>query len=145
MQAIDLPWRTTVTKIIPFFILVLVAAFLAACGASHPKHAASAAGGSPGVQKGKAVYYSSVFNGKKTASGEIYDESKLTAAHRSLPFNTLVKVTNLKNGKSVVVKINDRGPFGKKERIIDLSLAAARQIGMLKAGVVDVKVEVQKK
>ncbi len=133
-QVPDLPWRTTVTKFTILFTLVLFAVLPAACGAGHPKHADPASAGSRFVQKGK-----------KTASGEIYDETKLTAAHRSLPFGTLVKVTNLASGKSVIVKINDRGPFGKKDRIIDLSLAAARKIGMVKAGVAAVKIEVQKK
>lgn len=94
------------------------------------------------VFTGKAVYYSSSYNGRKTASGEIYNETKMTAAHRTLPFGTIVRVTNLANGKSVVVRINDRGPFGRKERIIDLSLAAARKLEMVKAGVVNVRIEV---
>jgi len=132
-------------KSITLLALLFFAALPASCGAGHARHTDPASAGSRSVQKGKAVYYSSVFNGKKTASGDLYDETKLTAAHRSLPFGTLVKVTNLASGKSVVVKINDRGPFGKKDRIIDLSLAAARKIGMIKAGVADVKIEIQKK
>lgn len=90
---------------------------------------------------GKATYYADNFQNQKTASGEIYKKSKYTAAHKDLPFNTLVRVTNLKNGKSVVVKINDRGPFGK-EREIDLSYIAAKSIEMLSDGVVDVKVDI---
>lgn len=91
--------------------------------------------------RGFASYYGNEFQGRKTANGEIYDSSKLTAAHKTIPFGTLVKVTNLKNNKSVIVKINDRGPF-VEGRIIDLSYAAARQIDMLWDGVVQVEVEI---
>ena len=120
------------------------AVFLGAC-ASHPVPGPAGPGAFATAQDGKAVYYSSALQGRKTASGEPYDESKLTAAHRTLPFGTIVRVTNLANRKSVVVKINDRGPFGKKDRIIDLSLAAAEAIGMVKAGVAAVVLEVEKK
>ncbi len=90
---------------------------------------------------GNATYYSDKFQNQKTASGETYKKNKFTAAHRDLPFNTLVKVTNLKNGLSVVVKINDRGPFGNN-REIDLSYIAAKSIGMINDGVVQVKIDV---
>jgi rare lipoprotein A len=90
---------------------------------------------------GTASYYADEFDGKKTASGEIYDMNKLTAAHPSFPLNTKVKVTNLKNGLSVEVRINDRMP-SFKNRIIDLSLEAAKEIDMIKAGIQEVKVEV---
>ncbi|WP_457638322.1 septal ring lytic transglycosylase RlpA family protein [Oceanithermus sp.] len=93
------------------------------------------------VEVGIASWYGPNFNGKKTASGEIYDMNALTAAHRTLPFGTLVQVTRLDNGASVVVRINDRGPF-KKNRIIDLSYAAARQIGLIKSGTALVRIEV---
>jgi rare lipoprotein A len=76
-----------------------------------------------------------------TASGERFDKHKLTAAHRTLPFGTMVRVTNTRNGKSVVVRINDRGPYGPK-RIIDLSYAAAQQLDMINAGVAPVTLEV---
>ncbi len=94
------------------------------------------------VLHGKATYYADKYHGRTTASGELYDKKKLTAAHRTLPFGTKVKVTNLANKKSVVVTINDRGPFGKQERIIDLSRAAAEKIDMIEAGVVEVTVEI---
>ncbi len=90
---------------------------------------------------GKATYYADTFQNKQTASGEIYKKSKYTAAHKDLPFNTLVRVTNLKNGRSVVVKINDRGPFGR-DREIDLSYIAAKSIDMINEGVVDVRIDV---
>lgn len=80
-----------------------------------------------------ASWYGPKFHGKLTANGEQYDMHQLTAAHRTLPFNSLVKVKNLENGKSVVVRINDRGPFAKN-RIIDLSKKAARRIGMIGPG-----------
>jgi rare lipoprotein A len=92
---------------------------------------------------GIASYYGRGFHGKKTASGERFSKRALTAAHRTLPFGTRVRVTNLDNGKSVVVKINDRGPF-KKNRIIDLSQAAAKKIDMMKTGTARVKLKVLK-
>ncbi|TBH21080.1 septal ring lytic transglycosylase RlpA family protein [Thermus thermamylovorans] len=91
--------------------------------------------GRPGgwfAQEGLAVWYGPGFHGRRTASGERYDMHALTAAHPTLPFGTRVRVTNLKNGKSVVVRINDRGPFGGRY-IIDLSYAAAKAIGALSA------------
>jgi rare lipoprotein A len=96
------------------------------------------------VQKGLASWYGPEFNGKATSNKEIYDMHALTAAHPTLPFGTYVKVTNLDNGKSVVVRINDRGPF-VKGRIIDLSYAAAAKLGMSGPGVVPVTIEVLKK
>lgn len=93
------------------------------------------------VLHGKASYYYGKWIGRKTANGEIYRAKDVTAAHKTLPFNTRVRVTNLRNNKSVVVRINNRGPY-VKGRIIDLSLAAAREVDMTKAGVVPVKVEV---
>lgn len=88
---------------------------------------------------GVATYYGKEFHGKRTASGEIYNMYALTAAHRTLKFGTRVRVTNLQNRKSVVVRINDRGPF-VKGRIIDLSYEAARRIGLLSMGRVRLKI-----
>lgn len=96
------------------------------------------------TQSGKASYYYGRWIGRKTANGEIYRVNDVTAAHKTLPFNTMVRVTNLQNGKEVIVRINNRGPY-VRGRIIDLSLAAARQIEMTKAGVVPVKLEVLKR
>ena len=93
------------------------------------------------TETGKASFYADVFNGKETANGEIYDMNGFTAAHPSYPFNTVVKVTNLDNGKSIEVRINDRMP-NFRGRIIDLSLAAARKIEMINAGIQEVKLEV---
>lgn len=96
------------------------------------------------VLHGKASYYYGRWIGRKTANGEIYRAGDVTAAHKTLPFNTMVRVTNLKNGKSVIVRINNRGPY-IKGRILDLSLVAAQRIEMTKAGVVPVKAEILKK
>jgi len=92
-------------------------------------------------ETGYASWYGGKFQGRKTANGEIFDTNQLTAAHRTLPFGTLVKVTNMGNGLSVTVRINDRGPF-VEGRIIDLSRAAADAIGMMGSGVAYVSVEV---
>lgn len=92
---------------------------------------------------GMASFYADKFDGRVTASGETFDQQKYTAAHRTLPFGTLVKVTNLNNKKTVEVVINDRGPF-VKERVIDLSKVAAMDLGFVKQGVAKVKVEVVK-
>ena len=94
-------------------------------------------------QKGEASWYGPGFNGKKTANGETFNMYKLTAAHKRLPFGTKVKVTNLQNGKSVVVRINDRGPF-VKGRVIDLSKKAAQQIGLIQAGHAPVSIVILK-
>ncbi|MDZ7331227.1 MAG: septal ring lytic transglycosylase RlpA family protein [candidate division KSB1 bacterium] len=92
-------------------------------------------------ETGYASYYSMSMKGNKTASGERYDPYQLTAAHPSLPFGTIVRVTNLFNNESVVVRINDRGPK-EKSRIIDLSYAAAQKLDMISAGIVQVAIEV---
>lgn len=92
-------------------------------------------------EKGKASYYADKFEGKSTASGQIYQHHLKTAAHPTLPFGTFVKVTNILNNKTVVVIINDRGPFAKG-RIIDLSKSAAREIGGIRLGIFEVEVEV---
>ena len=91
--------------------------------------------------EGVASYYSDEFHGRKTANGETYDMYGLTAAHKTFPFNTEVRVTNLSNGKSIVLRINDRMP-GYKGRIIDISFQAARELGMIISGTANVKVDV---
>lgn len=95
-------------------------------------------------ETGKASYYAGNFIGRKTANGETFRKRKLTAASKTLPFGTRVKVTNLNNGRSVKVRINDRGPF-VKGRIIDLSWKAAKRIDMLNAGVVTVQLKYKKR
>lgn len=103
----------------------------------------NACGYSQQTEVGKATYYAHKFAGHKTASGEIYQPSKFTAAHREIPFGTHVKVVNLATNKAVVVEVNDRGPYSKG-RIIDLSYAAAKYIGLIKKGVLKVKIIVVK-
>jgi rare lipoprotein A len=90
--------------------------------------------------EGRASWYGPGFEGRRTANGETYDSSQLTAAHKTLPFGTFVRVTNPSSGASVTVRINDRGPF-KPGRVIDLSRAAAEQIGMIRAGTMVVRLE----
>lgn len=92
--------------------------------------------------EGMISYYADKFHGRRTASGQVFDKNAMTAAHRSLPFGTKVEVTNLANGKSVVVTINDRGPYAE-DRILDLSPAAARKIGLLGRGTVKAKMVVR--
>jgi rare lipoprotein A len=93
------------------------------------------------LERGVASWYGVPYHGRRSSNGEIYDMYKLTAAHRTLPFNTVVRVTNLTNGKHVDVRITDRGPF-VEDRIIDLSLAAAREIDMVTSGTARVLVEI---
>ena len=96
------------------------------------------------ASSGLASYYGGAFHGRKTASGARFNQHELTAAHKTLPFGTKVRVTNLLNSKNVNVTITDRGPF-HKGRVIDLSKGAAKKIGMLSAGLASVKIEVIKK
>jgi rare lipoprotein A len=120
-----------------FFLLLII--LLSSWGCSNCCTGGVSATGN--IQYGKASYYSDEFQGKKTASGEPFNKWAYTCAHRHLPFNTKVKITNLKNKKSVIVRVNDRGPF-VKGRIVDLSYAAAKEIDMIKDGIVKVKLEV---
>ena len=123
------PFRFRGLRILAFAGLWL----LTAC-ATPPQPAPGAAG-----ETGLASYYADRFHGRKTASGERYDRDDFTAAHRRLPFGTRVRVTRTDTGQTVVVRVNDRGPF-VKGRVIDLSYAAARKIGMLRKGLVAVRV-----
>ncbi|QHB16898.1 septal ring lytic transglycosylase RlpA family protein [Mannheimia pernigra] len=92
-------------------------------------------------QTGVASYYANKFNGRRTASGETFSNAKMTAAHKTLPFGTLVEVTNLRNGRSVVVRVNDRGPYSHT-RVVDLSSAAAKKIGMHRSGIAKVEIAI---
>jgi len=113
-----------------------LAVFLSSCATTSPQH------GQRGyTEQGKASYYARKFQGRKMANGERYRRGKMIAAHRTLPFGTKVKVTNLNTGESVRVEITDRGPF-ISGRIVDLSERAAKRLGYIKAGVVPVKVKV---
>lgn len=133
-------------KYFKIFLLFWVAEFFVGC-VSAPRFTSTKSisdnenSGYLLYEEGTASYYADEFNGRQTSNGEIFDMNQLTAAHRTLPFNTKVKVTNLVNGKSVIVRINDRGPF-KDDRLIDLSLAAAKEIDMISSGTSKVKIEV---
>jgi rare lipoprotein A len=112
---------------------IIISLLLALSTAACAKH--------DGIQTGKGSWYGKKFHGRQTASGEKYNMYALTAAHKKLPFNTMVKVTNLSNNRSVIVRINDRGPYAKG-RIIDLSYLGARKLGYINKGVAKLKVEV---
>ncbi len=124
-------------------IALAIAALASGCATSQPPPRTSRISDvSTGRgQEGKASWYGREQHGHLTANGERFDMYALTAAHRTLPMGTRVRVTNLRNGKSVVVRINDRGPYSKG-RIIDVSFAAARVLDMIDAGVVPARVEV---
>ncbi len=94
------------------------------------------------IVRGKASYYASKFHGRRTANGEVFSNKKMTAAHLKLPFGTLVKVTNLDNGRTVIVKVNDRGPH-TKAFILDVSQAAAKELGFYTKGVAKVEISYQ--
>jgi rare lipoprotein A len=137
-------------KILTLYLVFLIL-FLAACVPRHrivyerrtppPEKGAIEKRESRGVQQGIASWYGADFHGKQTSSGEVYDMYQLTCAHNTLPLGTMVMVTNLENGRSVELKVNDRGPF-VKGRIIDVSYAAARMLDMSEKGTAMVKVEV---
>jgi len=128
-----LPWRAPAG-----WLCALVLMALAGCS-STPKSGTPVSSGHS--ESGQASYYGNEFHGRKTANGERFDQGKLTAAHRTLPFGTRLKVTNTQNGRSVQVRVNDRGPF-VKGRVIDLSSSAFKAIGNLNAGVVPVRIQV---
>ncbi len=121
--------------------LVVVVSACVVLGAAPTRAELSSGDDDPEPAVGRASYYGPGFAGRRTASGAIFHPERLTAAHRSLPLGTKVRVTNLHNGESVLVTINDRGPF-VRGRQIDLSMGAARQIGMLGRGVAQVLIQV---
>lgn len=121
-------------------VLVWIFIFIASCSSVPLKSRPELVGC---TETGKASFYAMKYQFRKTASGERFNQFSHTAAHKELPFGTKVRVTNVKNGKSVVVKINDRGPF-IKGRIIDLSRSAFSSIGDTASGVIDVKIEIIK-
>jgi len=123
---------------LPKLLCLAVLLLLASC-ASGPSGGSNRSWRS--YQTGKASWYGGKFHGRKTASGERYNQWAMTAAHKKLPFGTHVRVTNLTNGRCCVVRINDRGPF-VWGRVIDLSVTAAKQIGVYSAGVAPVRLDV---
>jgi rare lipoprotein A len=130
-------------------LLVGFAGLAAGCGPAVPRFTSAVPAVESSVQPpagthalaGVASYYADDFNGRTTANGEVYDMYGMTAAHKTLPFNTRLRVTNLNNGMAVEVRINDRGPF-KEGRVIDLSLAAAQRLGMIGPGTASVQLEI---
>ncbi|MEO6776381.1 MAG: septal ring lytic transglycosylase RlpA family protein [Kofleriaceae bacterium] len=126
------------TRLVVFGWALAVVVLAGACGGGA-RHTHVEQPAAHTIYRGYATFYS---DPQMTASGERFDKHALTAAHRTLKLGTRVRVTNQDNGRSVVVRINDRGPFGNRKRIIDLSEAAARQLDMIEAGVVPVTVEV---
>jgi rare lipoprotein A len=130
------------------FALILGAALSLATGCARKVSASVPSAVKPArigdTETGIASWYGVPYNGRRSANGEIYDMEKLTAAHRTLPFDTWVEVTNLENKKRVDVRITDRGPF-VNGRIIDLSLAAARELDLVRAGIVRVRIKVIRK
>jgi rare lipoprotein A len=125
-------------------IAFLFGVLIVGCGASVPRFTSKEKRTvelASSQLSGIASYYADEFHGRKTANGETYDMHELTAAHRTLPFNTKLKVRNLENNKEVVVRVNDRGPF-KDDRVIDLSLEAAKLLGLIAKGTAPVELDI---
>ena len=137
--------KKTITRHAWTALLVGCCSLAQAQTASAPAAAPAAASAAPAAgadaSEGKLAWYGRKFAGRKTASGQRFNPDALTMAHKTLPFGTQVRVTNLKNQRSVVLRVNDRGPT-QADRIGDVSLAAARRLGMLRAGVIDARIEV---
>jgi rare lipoprotein A len=128
-------------------LVIVLVMLVAACGAAQTKKGKGTGTGTGKgtggeVQAGMATWYAT---GTMTASGERFDKNAMTAAHRTLPFGTVVRVTHRRSHKSVTVRINDRGPFGSKKRIIDVSKGAGAKLGIIDEGVAPVTVEVIKR
>jgi rare lipoprotein A len=119
--------------------LALLALAASGCASTKPPRATTAPPGTRIV--GLASWYGQRHQGHATASGEAYDMNKLTAAHRTMPFGTRLRVTNVENGRSVVVRVNDRGPW-VNDRVLDVSLAAAKTLGMVGGGITKVEIVV---
>lgn len=128
-------------RLLPFFFLAVFFLYLPVSGQDSSNVVTKKRVVKPKIQYGVASFYSNKFNGRKTSSGEIFSQQKLTGAHNTLPMGTYVRVTNLKNGKSIVVKINDR-LHHRNKRIIDLTRTGAQKLGYLKSGLTRVKLEV---
>jgi rare lipoprotein A len=128
-----------ILSLFSFFLFLFVHPLLAQDTATVKGKKGSS--GKAKIQYGVASFYSNKFNGRKTANGEIFSQQKFTAAHNSLPLGTYVRVTNLRNGRTLVVKINDR-LHHRNKRVIDLTRAAATKLGFIKSGLTRVKLEV---
>ena len=128
-------------KLCLLFVFVFSVSVLYVTAQQDSTYRAKISNSKSNIQYGLASFYSNKFNGRKTANGEIFNNQKLTAAHNTLPLGTYVRVTNLRNKRTVVVKINDR-LHHKNKRIIDLSRVAATKLGYIKSGLTRVKLEV---
>ncbi len=129
-----------------YLLLFFHIIFLMLCGCtSSPRYRSGPGERAPGgyYQVGVASYYGREFHGRKTSNGELYDMNAMTAAHPNLPFETLIEVTNLANGRKIVVRINDRGPW-VEGRIIDLSYAAAKRLDVIDSGTAKVGVKIMR-
>lgn len=133
--------RTMASNIVSHALALAIVRLLLQAEAPLAQTSVTSKAGIGATETGVAIFYSDAMQGKAVASGEKYDKDALTAAHRTLPLGTMVKVTNLKNNKSVVVKVNDRGPHGSNKRIIDLSRRAAQELDMIQDGKAQVRVE----
>ncbi len=124
-------------------LLLFTTLFLAGCAGSLPRFtgADSPAGDEGLLLEGQASFYGEEFAGRETSSGELYDPKALTAAHRTLAYNTRIRVTNRNNGLSVIVRVNDRGPW-RSDRILDISMEAARKLKMTDSGTVPVRIDI---
>lgn len=125
----------------PLILLFIILTTLSACSQTSPVSNPTLSRSTGNYETGKASYYANKYQGRQTANGERFNQNARTAAHKTLKFGTWVKVTNVKNGKSIVVRINDRGPF-VRGRIIDLSKSSFRAIANPRVGVVKVVVEI---
>lgn len=135
--------RFQALRLVSWCVLASLILLSVGCGGRHAARNRSRGNASPVrnySETGTACWYGPEYNGRPTASGEIFNMNDMTAAHRSLPFNTMVRVTNLENKSTAVVRINDRGPF-KSNRIIDVSRKAAQKLGLLQAGIARVRIE----
>lgn len=138
----SLPSRSA--SMLAAWLCALALLVLTGCSSTPKYGGGGSSGGSVAsghTESGMASYYGNEFQSRKTSNGERFDQAKPTAAHRTLPFGTRLKVTNTQNGRSVLVRVNDRGPFAKG-RIIDLSSSAFKTIASLNAGVVPVRIQV---
>ncbi len=124
-------------------VILFTAFFLAGCAGSLPRFTGADSPGAdePLLLEGQASFYGEEFAGRETSNGERYDPGALTAAHRTLAYNTRLRVTNRNNGLSVIVRVNDRGPW-RSERILDLSMEAARRLKITESGTAPVRIEI---
>lgn len=144
-------WSITRPRLRPLIPAALAIVASSACSPRHPvsgpAHGTARPSSPAGVQEqeGLATFVARSFHGRKSASGEMFDERRLVAAHRALPFGSIVRVTNVRNGRSVTVRIVDRGPYGQNYRegaIIDLSRAAAQRLRMIRDGQIPARLEI---